>query len=155
MSWQWSLSIYIYIYSLKIPESLSFLICPGCIERDHSGMKLYFFLKLYALPLRKKVADFYYSLLVFSYIPHFQKIQQNHNLSKSVTEVINTAWKVSIFGVFLVRIFPHSDWIRWDTLSKFSPNSVFSPNAGKYGPEKLQIRTLFTQWYLTFSLPLS
>lgn len=49
------------------------------------------FLKLYVLPLRKKVADFYYSLLIFSYIPHFQKIQQNHNLSKSVTEVINTA----------------------------------------------------------------
>ena len=23
--------------------------------------------------------------------------------------------------------------------------SVFSPNAGKYGPEKLRIRTLFTQ----------
>ena len=23
--------------------------------------------------------------------------------------------------------------------------SVFSPNAGKYGPQKLQIRTLFTQ----------
>ena len=25
--------------------------------------------------------------------------------------------------------------------------SVFSPNAGKYGPEKLRIRTLFTQWW--------
>ena len=33
----------------------------------------------------------------------------------------NTAWKVSAFGVFLVRIFPNSDW------------------------EKLQIRTLFCQ----------
>ena len=58
---------------------------------------------------------------------------------------INTAWKVSKYGVFsgphfpafgmeyfLVRIFPHSDWIRRDT----SYLSVFSPNAGKYGPEK-------------------
>ena len=26
-----------------------------------------------------------------------------------------TVWKVSVFGVFLVRIFPHSDWIRRDT----------------------------------------
>ena len=26
-----------------------------------------------------------------------------------------TAWKVSVYGVFLVRIFPHSDWIRRDT----------------------------------------
>ena len=25
-----------------------------------------------------------------------------------------TAWKVSVFGVFLVSIFPHSDWIRRD-----------------------------------------
>ena len=33
---------------------------------------------------------------------------------------------------FLVRIFPHSDRIRRDT--KYL--SVFSPNAGKYGPEK-------------------
>ena len=34
--------------------------------------------------------------------------------------------------LLLVRIFPHSDWIRRDT--KYL--SVFSPNAGKYGPEK-------------------
>ena len=34
------------------------------------------------------------------------------------------------FGVVLVRIFPHSDWIRRDTPYL----SVFSPNAGKYGP---------------------
>ena len=33
---------------------------------------------------------------------------------------------------FLVRIFPHSDWIRRDT----SYLSAFSPNAVKYGAEK-------------------
>ena len=54
-----------------------------------------------------------------------------------------TAWKVFVFGAFLVRIFPHSDWIRRDKYL-----SVFSPNAGKYGPESLRIRTLFLQWYL-------
>ena len=32
---------------------------------------------------------------------------------------------------FLVRIFPHSDWIQW--MSSYL--SVFSPTAGKYGPE--------------------
>ena len=26
--------------------------------------------------------------------------------------ISNNAWKVSVFGVFLVCIFPHSDWIR-------------------------------------------
>ena len=35
----------------------------------------------------------------------------------------NTAWKVSKYWVFLVRIFPHSDW-------------MLNPNVGKYGPEK-------------------
>ena len=43
-----------------------------------------------------------------------------------------TAWEVSVFKVFLVHIFPHLDWIRRDT-----------PYAGKYGPVKIQIRTLF------------
>ena len=54
---------------------------------------------------------------------------------------ISTTWKVSVFGVFLVCIFPHSDWIRRNT----PYHSVSSPNAGKYGPEKLRIRKLHTQ----------
>ena len=33
-----------------------------------------------------------------------------------VTLIWITVWKVSIFGVFLVRIFPHLDWIRRDAL---------------------------------------
>ena len=53
------------------------------------------------------------------------------------------AWKLVVFGVFLIRIFPHWDWIRRD--NPFLP--VFSPNAGKYRPEKLQIPPLFTQSY--------
>ena len=51
---------------------------------------------------------------------------------------------MSIFGIFLLRIFLHSDWIQSDT----EYLSVFSPNTGKYGPEKLRIRTLFTQYSL-------
>ena len=53
---------------------------------------------------------------------------------------IDTAWKVFVFGVILVRIFPHLDWIPRDT----SYLSVFSSNAGKCWPEQLGIRTLFT-----------
>ena len=41
--------------------------------------------------------------------------------------------KVSVFPVFLVLVFPHSDWIRRD----MEDLSVFSPNAGKNGPQKL------------------
>ena len=40
---------------------------------------------------------------------------------------------------FLVHIFSHSDWIRRDT--KYL--SVFSPNAGKYGPEKTRYLDTF------------
>ena len=40
--------------------------------------------------------------------------------------------------------FPHSDWIQRYTQYL----SVFSPNTEKYGPEKLRIRTLFTQYGL-------
>ena len=53
----------------------------------------------------------------------------------------STAWKVSVFEVFLICIFPYSGWIRRDTPYL----SGFSPNARNYGPEKLRIRTLSTQ----------
>ena len=55
--------------------------------------------------------------------------------------IIITAWEVSLFGVFLVGIFPHSDLIQTDK----DYLSLFGPNVGKYGPEKLQIRTLFNK----------
>ena len=55
-----------------------------------------------------------------------------------------TAWKLSKYGVFLVHIFPHLDWI-W----RFNPySSAFISNAGKCRPEKLRIWTIFTQWAL-------
>ena len=49
---------------------------------------------------------------------------------------------MSIFGVFLVCIFLCSDWIRRNT----EYLSIFNPNAEKYGPEKLKIWILFTDW---------
>ena len=54
----------------------------------------------------------------------------------------STTWKLSVFRVFLVFIFPHLDWIRRDT--EFL--SILSPKAGKYEPENLRIGTLFTWW---------
>ena len=81
-----------------------------------------------------------------------------------------TAWKVDILRDILtdlkhcvknVRIWiffwsvfsPHSDWIRRDT-EYTEYLSVFSPNAGKYGPEKLRIRTLFTQCFKSVRMSL-
>ena len=60
-------------------------------------------------------------------------ILQNKNVlkiwlvSKSIRKDVKkfgTDWKVSVFGDFLVGIFPHSDWILRDTeyISVFGPN---------------------------------
>ena len=54
-----------------------------------------------------------------------------------------TAWKCPNTEFFLVRIFLYSD---------YGVISVFSPNAGKYGPKKLRIWILFTQWLIGRSL---
>ena len=55
--------------------------------------------------------------------------------------------------VFLVRILPHSDWMRRDT----SYLSVFSPNAGKYEPENVSCNVLmismFWQYFVKEVLP--
>ena len=57
-----------------------------------------------------------------------------------------TAWKVSVFEVFgliLVRIFPHSDWIRRDTeFSNFFSNVVSSLNILKYEDLTVNINQL-------------
>ena len=66
------------------------------------------------------------------------KCNMNLNLNPFLT---NTARKVSVFRVFLVCIFPHSDGIRRDT--PYLP--VFSPNVRKHEPEKPRTRTLFPQ----------
>ena len=50
--------------------------------------------------------------------------------------------------LFLVRIFPHSDWIRRD--KKYKYLSVCSPNAGKYGPE---ITPYLDTFYAVFRVP--
>ena len=62
----------------------------------------------------------------------YARVPVDMNSDHMVSLLIGTAWKASRYGVFLVRIFPHSDWIWRDT----EHLSVFSPNAGKYGPEK-------------------
>ena len=41
--------------------------------------------------------------------------------------IFNTAWKLPVLRIILVRIFPHSDWIRRDTPYL----SVFSSNVGQ------------------------
>ena len=63
--------------------------------------------------------------------------------------ISDTAWKVSKYGNFSSPYFPAF------VLNKISYLSVFSPNAGKYGPEKTPyldtfhtVRTLNNQGFL-------
>ena len=73
--------------------------------------------------------------LIFDYF-YWVCLHKESRFKKSVWVTISCliiiAWKVSNREFFLVRIFPHSDWI-WRGTPYLS---VFSPNAGKYGPEK-------------------
>ena len=74
-----------------------------------------------------------WNTLVLFWINFYQSIKyQNDHFLCTWLQSIKlslTAWKVSVFGVFLVSIFLHSEWIRRDT----------------EWPEKLRTWTLFTQ----------
>ena len=61
---------------------------------------------------------------------------------------MHIACKVSLFGVILVRIFPHSQWIRRDT----EYLSVFCPNAGKYGPDNSEYKHFLRSGQLVFQI---
>ena len=126
------LTIYYFIFKLIM------LIKSGILLKNHVCCK-------YAKILHHTFIPTIYEnyKLVFFLIYDKRKLS---NLYESLIWAIErcTAWKVSVFGVILVRIFPHSDWIQRYTLYL----SLFSPKARKYEPEWLRIRTLFTQWYI-------
>ena len=63
----------------------------------------------------------------------------------ATSSVGSTVWNVSKYRAFSGPWFPHSDWIPRDT--KYL--SVFSPNAGKYGPEKTPYLETFHTVLLT------
>ena len=65
------------------------------------------------------------------------------NFFKTIHSItLLTTWKLFVFEVSLARTFLHSDRIR----RYIRYLSIFILNAGKYGPEKLWILTLFSQW---------
>ena len=52
------------------------------------------------------------------------------------------AWKVSVFGVILVRIFPYSDWMRRDTLYSVQMRGNAYQNNSEYGHFLRSVRFL-------------
>ena len=75
--------------------------------------------------------------------------QINFHFLQNIFTFINIHYvKVSLFRVNLVCIFPHSDWIRRDTLSIFSSNvENTEPNNSKYG-QFLRNDNFFFQHFL-------
>ena len=63
-----------------------------------------------------------------------------------VTTSLYSVWKVSIFGVILVRIFPHSDWIRRDT-EYLRIQSECGKMRSRITPNTDAFYTVFTQWF--------
>ena len=86
-----------------------------------------------------------YSLMDHHIHLYLKKMLNSFIRAKSFAAT-NTAWKVSVFRVFVVCIFSHSDWIWRDTPYL----SVFSPNAKKYGSEKTPYYDIFHTSHLLY-----
>ena len=69
--------------------------------------------------------------------------------NRSTNHVLNTLAELMKKHYFREKC-PYSEFF-WSVFIHIRTDyrDVFSPNAGKYGPEKLRIRTLFTQWYFS------
>ena len=110
-----------------MPESLNKVWGPQLYwERDSAHMFFWGFCDIF-----KNIYDIENVILVIaSENPCTCQIRKNC-LGKAgffICSLRNTSWKVSLFGDFLVRIFPDSDCIRKDT----EYFSIFSPNMRKY-----------------------
>ena len=69
-----------------------------------------------------------------------QSLIESNNLRFEPIKENNTAWKVSVFAVILVRIFPHSDWIRRDLRIQFECGKIrnrITPNTDTFYAEQI------------------
>ena len=94
-----------------------------------------YFLKRKVILPSERLRDFYFSSMYrFPSLQNMKVLKRTLVVDFNKRTLIRSSTlrkKVSLFGVILARIFPHSDSIRRDT--KYI--SIFSSNAGKYGPE--------------------
>ena len=77
-----------------------------------------------------------------SNLSNLLKVSLNWNFIISIKVIIIIHHHIHYVKSVRIQSFS-GPWIRRDA----EYLSVFSLNAGKYGPEKLQIQTLFTQWF--------
>ena len=78
-----------------------------------------------------------------------KRIMFGDGCTMHVTLVPYITWEASLFGVFLVRIFPHLDY---GNALRISP---IQSKCTKIRTRKLRIQTLFTKWHLIKNLELT
>ena len=76
-------------------------------------------------------------------------IARSWELSSPAEQQISTAWKVSVFRVFLVCIFPHSDWIRIRTRKNSECGHFFRSEDSHY--DKFNHLRLICKFLLTLT----
>ena len=95
-----------------------------CLSRDR---KCYFF-RIFCLQNKWMIPDAFHNFLIIKYLLDSWRdlkwqLYTLPNIVKRNSVFLFTAWKVSVFGVFLVLIFPHSHWIT--VILRISPYSVW------------------------------
>ena len=98
-----------------------------------------------------------YSYL-FSIVKSYIKNDSRRQLSQNILWKPFTTWKVSVFEVILVRIFPHSDWVRPDSIQmQENTDQNYSKNRHIYAVFDLWIATeleilksfLYFSWWIS------
>ena len=77
----------------------------------------------------------------------FVLVRENKGQENSCSDIFYTADQPKAKWLSLLEKCPYSKFF-WSLFLRIRTD-VFSPNVGKYGPEKLRIRTLFTQYFHT------
>ena len=97
--------------------------------------------------MRCKIKKLLNEQIIIFYSPSNTPCSSDESVQIKILGIIHsTTKKLSTLLLILVCIFPNSDWLGRHTPYLF----VFSLNIGKWRPVKLQIRTLFTQYYSYF-----
>ena len=116
-------------------------------QSTSGGLLLWFFNQRFGKPIRVYTIFVALATLI-SYLEN--KLQLSHGPDSNIANILRVSDNlrhnlqlIIIHCVKSVRIrsfFPCFPAFKLNT-------SVFSPNVGKYGPEKLRLQTFFTQWY--------
>ena len=121
-------------------------------SQEDTGARVSFLIKLQAAPVtywKKDSGTGVFLWISQNFLKHLflEKTSGGCFWYASELTIMFTAWKVSKTKFFMVRIFPHSDWIRrYGEIQSISQYSVRTRKNADL--EKFRIWTLFTQCFI-------